>query len=105
MDLAFFFPRHGKPSKMVFLLIYISFSLNRAAKVMHFFDICKLFLHIARNMHKIAEKEYKEDRKNCYAGSSFQFVRRVTHFQFSRRVWNIISVLASSLPYGHLHGG
>ena len=50
------------------------------AKVLLFFDICKLFLHIARNQHEIAENIYKEDRKNCYAGSSFQFVRRVSLF-------------------------
>ena len=49
----------------------------RRAKVQKYFDICKYFLHIARNQHEIAENKYKEDRKNCYAGSNFQFVRCV----------------------------
>ena len=39
-----------------------------ACKGTTFFDICKYFLHIARNQHEIAENKYKEDRKNCYAG-------------------------------------
>ena len=58
----------------------IGYAPNSGAKVLLFFDICKLFLHIARNQHEIAENIYKEDRKNCYAGSSFQFVRRVSLF-------------------------
>ena len=59
--------------------VYVMHAKLRA-KVLLFFDICKLFLHIARNQHEIAENIYKEDRKNCYAGSSFQFVRRALHF-------------------------
>ena len=56
------------------------------AKIHKKIEICKLFLHIARNQHEIAENKYKEDRKNCYAGSSFQFVRRVTLFQLRRKL-------------------
>jgi len=52
--------------------VYVMHAKLRA-KVHKFFDICKYFLHIARNLHKIAENKYKEDRKNCYMGSSFQF--------------------------------
>ena len=64
--------------------IYPRRELNTATKVQQFFDICKFFLHIARNQHEIVENIYKEDRKNCYTGSSFQFVRRVTHFQLEQ---------------------
>ena len=30
------------------------------AKILLFFDICKYFLHIARNQHEIAEKERRK---------------------------------------------
>ena len=33
-------------------------------------------------------------KKTATGCSSFQFVRRVTHFQFSRRVWNIYNLVA-----------
>jgi hypothetical protein len=44
------------------------------AKIQKIFDICKLFLHIARNQHEIAENKYKEDKKTATRVALFNLV-------------------------------
>ena len=60
-------------------------------------------------LHEISMKLQKTNTKKIEKTATRVAVFNlceVSHiFNFSRRVWKIISVLASSLPYGHLHGG
>ena len=59
-------------------------------------------------LHEISMKLQKTNTKKIEKTATRVAVFNlceVSHiFNFSRRVWKIISVLASSLPYGHLHG-